>query len=93
MTSTVHEVSFMSTTVKVSAKYQVIIPQMARKKLNIRQGDHLLVDVQEGVIVLTPEPKDYADRLQGLYSEIWKGIDVRKYLNGERQEWTNPSKE
>jgi len=84
----------MSTTsVKVSAKYQVIIPQMARKKLNIKQGDHLLVDVQEGVIVLTPEPKDYADRLQGLHSEIWKGIDVRNYLNRERKAWEKSTKD
>ena len=75
--------------VKVSAKYQITIPQIARKKLNIKKGDRLLVDVQDGVIVLIPEPKRYTNYLQGLHSEIWKGVNVQKYLNGERDAWTN----
>lgn len=80
----------MSTTsVKVSAKYQIAVPQIARKKLNIKKGDRLLVDVQDGVIVLIPEPKRYSDYLQGLHGEIWKGIDVQEYLNRERNAWTN----
>ncbi len=77
------------TTVKVSAKYQIAVPQIARKKLNIKQGDRLLVDVQDGVIVLIPQPKRYTEYLQGLHGEIWKGVDVQKYLNGERDAWTN----
>ena len=80
----------MSTTsVKVSAKYQIAVPQIARKKLNIKKGDRLLVDVQDGVIVLIPEPKRYTDYLLGLHGEIWKGIDVQRYLNGERDAWTH----
>jgi AbrB family looped-hinge helix DNA binding protein len=78
-----------TTSVKVSAKYQITVPQIARKKLNIKKGDRLLVDVQDGVIVLIPEPKRYTNYLQGLHSEIWKGVDVQKYLNGERDAWTN----
>jgi len=78
-----------TTTVKVSSKYQIAVPQIARKKLNIKQGDLLLVDVQDGVIVLIPQPKRYADYLQGLHGDIWKGVDVQKYLNGERDAWTS----
>ena len=78
-----------TTTVKVSAKYQIAVPQIARKMLNIKQGDRLLVDVQGGVIILIPQPKRYADYLQGLHSEIWQSLDVEKYLNGERDAWTN----
>jgi len=78
-----------TTSVKVSAKYQIAVPQIARKKLNIKQGDRLLVDVQDGVIILIPQPKRYTDYLQGLHSEIWKDIDVQKYLDGERNSWTN----
>ncbi|MBE0680449.1 MAG: AbrB/MazE/SpoVT family DNA-binding domain-containing protein [Anaerolineales bacterium] len=78
-----------TTTVKVSSKYQIAVPQMARKKLNIKQGDLLLVDVQDGVIVLIPQPKRHADYLQGLHGDIWKGVDVEKYLNGERDAWTS----
>ncbi len=46
-----------TTSVKASAKYQIAAPQMTRKKLNIQKGDRLLVDVQDGVIVLIPQPK------------------------------------
>jgi AbrB family looped-hinge helix DNA binding protein len=80
----------MSTTsVKVSARYQIAVPQIARKKLNIKKGDRLLVDVQDGVIVLIPQPNRYTEYLQGLHGDIWKGVDVQKYLNGERDAWTN----
>ena len=80
----------MSTTsVKVSAKYQIEVPQIARKKLNIKRGDRLLVDIQDGLIVLIPQPKRYTDYLQGLHADIWNGVDVQKYLNGEREAWTN----
>ena len=54
----------MTTSVKVSAKYQIAVPQVARRKLNIKQGDRLLVDVQDGVIVLIPQPKRHTDYLQ-----------------------------
>lgn len=37
--------------VKVSVKYQITIPQVVRQKLNIKKGDRLLMDVQDGVIV------------------------------------------
>lgn len=79
----------MTTSVKVSAKYQIAVPQIARKKLNIQKGDRLLVDIQDGVIVLIPQPKRYTEYLLGLHSEIWKGVDVQKYLNGERDAWKN----
>ena len=71
-----------TTSVKVSAKYQIAVPQIARKKLNIKKGDRLIVDVQDGVIVLIPQPKRYTEYLQGLHGEIWKGIDIEKYLRG-----------
>ena len=78
-----------TTSVKVSSKYQIAVPQIARKKLNIKQGDRLLVDVQDGVIVLIPQPKRSTEYLQGLHGDIWKGVDIQKYLNGERGAWTN----
>ena len=59
------------------------------EQLNIKAGDRLLVDVQDGVIVLIPEPKRYTNYLQDLHSGIWKGVDLQKYLNGERDAWSN----
>ena len=75
--------------VKITATNQITIPLAVRKKLKIKKGDCLLVDVQDGVIVLIPEPKRYTNYLQGLHNEIWKGVDVQKYLDGERNAWMN----
>lgn len=82
-----------TTSVKVSAKYQIAVPQIARRKLNIKKGDRLLVDVQDGIIVLIPQPKRYTDYLQGLHSEIWKDTDAQDYVKGERDAWTNSAKD
>ena len=78
-----------TTSVKINTRYQITILQMARKKLNIKKGDRLLVDVQDGVIVLISEPKHYTGYLKGLHSEIWKGVEVQNYIKGEREVWTN----
>ena len=79
--------------VKVGLNYQITIPPIAREKLNIKEGDRLLVDIQDGVIVLIPEPKHYTSHLQGLHSEIWNGVDIQKYINDERGAWTNSTSE
>jgi len=75
--------------VRVNAKRQITIPSSVRKKLNIQKGDSLLVDVQDGIMVLIPQPKHRADSLAGLHSEIWKGIDTKEYLDGERDAWAS----
>ena len=61
---------------KVNVKNQITTPRSVREKLNIKVGDRLLVDVQDGVIILIPQPKSYTNRLQGLQSEIWEGVDI-----------------
>ena len=73
--------------VKINAKYQITLPKPVREKLNIKAGNRLLVDVQDGVMVLIPQPKRYTDYLQGLHSDIWKGVDVEQYLDREREAW------
>ena len=75
--------------VKVSSRYQVVVPRIAREKLNIQSGDRLLVDVQDGVLILIPQPQDYADHLAGLHKEIWADVDTTTYLEQERAAWNN----
>jgi AbrB family looped-hinge helix DNA binding protein len=74
-------------TVKVSARYQIAVPREARAKLNIKRGDRLIVDIQDGVLILTPEPSNYAQRLAGLHREVWAGIDSTRYIESERSAW------
>jgi AbrB family looped-hinge helix DNA binding protein len=73
--------------VKVSSRYQIAVPQAARRRLNIQCGDRLLVDIQDGMIVLIPAPKDYAAQLAGLHHEVWENMDSSAYLWEERDAW------
>jgi AbrB family looped-hinge helix DNA binding protein len=79
--------------VKVSNRYQIVVPQQARKQLKIRSGDRLLVDVQDGMILLIPQPKRYTEYLEGLHSDIWQGVDVPRYIREEREAWDSSKKE
>jgi AbrB family looped-hinge helix DNA binding protein len=78
--------------VKVSSRYQVVVSSAARERLNLRSGDRLLVDIQDGVLVLLPQPQNYAAHLAGLHSDFWAGVDAVTYVQEERQAW-KPSTE
>ena len=77
--------------VKVSQRYQIALPSLARKQLNIQAGDRLLVDIQGGMIVLLPQPENYAEYLAGLHKDIWQDVDTDAYLEQERDAWLQAS--
>ena len=76
-----------TTTVKVSNRYQIVVPSAARAQLDIQSGDRLIVDIQDGMLILIPEPQDYTNRLTGLHREIWEDQDAGSYLDRERDAW------
>jgi len=73
--------------VKVSSKHQIAVPASIRRQLSIDAGDHLQVEVRDGVIILIPGSSDPIADLRGLGREIWDGIDAQEYVNGERDGW------
>ncbi len=75
------------TTVKVSSRNQIALPRAARQMLHIRPGDRLLVDIQDGMLVLMPQPESYTEQLASLHPEVWTEIDGQAYLDGERDAW------
>ena len=75
--------------VKVSTRYQIAVPRIARERLNIQRGDRLLVDVQDGVLILIPQPQDYANHMAGLHKEVWADLDTTAYLEEERDAWND----
>lgn len=82
----------VTTSVKVSKRYQIAVPAVARQQLNIKSGDRLLVDIQDGIIVLIPEPENYTEAMAGLHKDIWDGVDVKDYINEERNAWNDSTK-
>jgi len=75
-------------TVKVSKRHQIALPSIARRALNIQPGDRLLVDVQDGVLILVPRPADYVAHMAGLHREVWEGVDAAEYVDAEREAWS-----
>lgn len=75
----------------VSTKYQVVIPKEARKKVGIKPGQKMDVEVTNHRIVLTKTKlknsskwfEDHYKKLGGL----WKDVDIDKYLDEERNSW------
>lgn len=75
----------MSSTVRLSSKYQIVIPQAARKALSLEAGDELLVLCKSDRVVIIPKPRKFAKRTAGLHREIWQGAEA--YLQNERKDW------
>lgn len=73
--------------VKISSRHQISIPSYIRKSLQLDVGDRLLVDLQDGVIILIPQPQSFAEGWSGLYQEIWRGVDSDQYILEERAAW------
>jgi AbrB family looped-hinge helix DNA binding protein len=77
----------MVITIKVSKKNQIVVPKQARKLLDIKPGNELLVKIKEDRIILIPKPKDFTKYMEGLHKEIWEGIDATEYVRREREAW------
>lgn len=75
----------MAATVKLSSKYQVVIPREARQAMSLSAGDELLVLSKPDRVVMIPKPRDFAGRMAGLHRDVWQG--ARAYLKKERDSW------
>ena len=77
----------MKNMVKVSSKYQIVIPREVRKKINLKSGDRLIIKANNEKIIIYPQPKNYAKYSLGLGKEIWQSIDATEYIKKERETW------
>jgi AbrB family looped-hinge helix DNA binding protein len=73
--------------VRVSSKNQIAVPASVRKALQIKSGDHLLVEIRGRRVVLVPEPRHYTEHLRGLHREVWQGVEPQEYVRREREAW------
>lgn len=70
------------TAVTVSSKYQIVIPQEARRKLGISSGTRLQAILDETGLRLVKEPS--IDELPGLL----KGMRVQDAAIRSKQDWS-----
>ena len=67
----------------LTSKGQVVIPAKIRRRLGVKEGTYLQVDVDEEAkkIILTPITREYIHSLRGKY----KGKGLMKALMAEKQ--------
>lgn len=82
----------MQVQTSVNVKYQVVIPKAIRKKIMVKPGQKMDVEVTANQIILSPSkakkqlnwPEDYYKKLGG----IWKSSEeIDKYLEEEDRSW------
>ncbi len=66
-----------------TVKGQIVIPSGVRRKLGIKEGTHINIDVDEEAkkIILTPITDDYVQSLRGKY----RGKGLLKALMAEKK--------
>jgi hypothetical protein len=63
------------------------LPSAVRDALNVQSGDRLLADIQDGMLLLIPEPANYTQSLEGIGCEIWGNRNTQEYVDQERETW------
>ena len=69
---------------KLSSKNQIVIPKEARRAMNVKGGDDLVVVVKRDVTIVMAKPRKYARVLRGLGRQVYP----RGYLVRERRSWS-----
>ncbi len=76
------------TDVRVGKRAQVVIPADVRRRLGIREGDRLHLQVDErGRIVLERIAEDPIERLRTVGRELFPETDPVAYQRALRDEW------
>ena len=73
-------------TITMSAKGQIVIPLMIRKRFGLKKGEKLIVDVDNMDIKLTPKTVDITT-LVGSVKPVVDRETVRKKIREMRDNW------
>ena len=69
--------------VKLSSKYQIVIPREIRGALGVKAGDKLLVVARGNTVILLRKPKHYSKAIAGMGKDLYDS----GYLAEERESW------
>ena len=67
----------------LSAKNQIVIPREARRALQVKPGDKLVVVVRGKRVIVLEKPKSHHTAIRGLA----RGVYSSAHLQKERQSW------
>ena len=67
-----------------NAENQIVIPREARKALQVKPGDKLLVVVRGERVIVLEKPKSHHAAIRGIGRDVYS----RTHLKKERQSWS-----
>ena len=71
--------------VRLSSKYQVVIPKLVRERLQLEARTTILFLIDGETVLLRRRPTNFTDALRGLHKELWP--DPEAWLEEERSRW------
>ncbi len=71
----------------VSRNHQVVVPREAREAPGVGAGDELVVEVENGRVLMKPKPQNYSKHMLGPQKSVWKGTKTESYVRTERKAW------
>lgn len=73
---------------RLSRAKQTAVPAHVIKVLGLTPGDNLIWDLEtdKKTVKVTPIPAKLGDYMSGLGKDVWKGIDVEKYIKEGRKD-------
>jgi AbrB family looped-hinge helix DNA binding protein len=72
--------------VRVSEKYQIVIPRSVRETLHLHPDDTLLFLVSGDSVILRTRPSSFTEAMRGLHKELWPA-EPGDWLQKERDTW------
>jgi len=72
--------------VKISTKHQIAVPSEARKKLGLKAGDRLDVEI-DGDVIRLRRHVPAGTRLLGIGAHLYDGTDAAERIRALRDEW------
>jgi AbrB family looped-hinge helix DNA binding protein len=75
-----------SISVRVSQKYQIVIPRAVRQTLDLRPEDTLLFLISGDTVILRNRPPSFTKAMRGLHKDLWPD-DSADWLEQERSAW------
>ena len=72
--------------VKISTKHQIAVPSEARRKLGLKAGDRLDVEI-EGDVIHLRRHVPAGTRLLGIGAHLYDGTDAAERIRALRDEW------
>ncbi len=72
--------------VKISTKHQIAVPSEARKRLGLKAGDRLDVEI-EGDVIRLRRHVPAGTRLLGIGAHLYDGTDPAERIRALRDEW------